>query len=131
MVRSAIQVGIVLLSLAGLQACDAGTSGQGRGDAGTIVGVVKRGPIMPVCREGVPCDGVFPGAKVVVRTQDGSVVRRTTSDDNGVFNAAVPQGAYTVDIEVEGMLPHCSPASVSVRAGETANVEVNCDTGIR
>jgi Carboxypeptidase regulatory-like domain len=129
--RSFVGAGIVLISLLGLQACDAGTAGQGRRDNGTIAGLVKRGPIMPVCREGVPCDGVYAGAKVLVRTQDGDLVQRAVSNDKGAFAADVPAGAYTVSVEVDGMLPRCSPANVSVRARETVTVEVDCDTGIR
>jgi hypothetical protein len=98
---------------------------------GVIVGQVKLGPIMPVCREGVPCDGVYKGAKVVVRARDGAVASRATADDNGEFSADVPAGTYTVAIDVQGPLPSCSSAEATVAARSKARVAIDCDSGIR
>jgi hypothetical protein len=109
-----------------LQACEAGSM-----ETGVIEGLVKLGPIMPVCREGVPCDGVYKGAKVVVRAPGGQVVKRTTADDKGAFSMDAPAGHYEVGIDVEGPLPRCVPAQVSVEARKTAHVEIDCDSGIR
>jgi hypothetical protein len=86
---------------------------------------------MPVCREGVPCDGVYKGARVVVRRSSGQAVQRATADENGTFSVDVPAGAYEVAVEVDGMLPRCTPAPVTVHARQAARVEIDCDSGIR
>lgn len=86
---------------------------------------------MPVCREGVPCDGVYKDAKVVVRAKSGAVVARATSDSNGDFQVDVAAGAYTVGIAVEGPLPHCAETEAVVSKGQTAQVTIDCDSGIR
>ncbi len=100
-------------------------------ESGVIKGVVKLGPIMPVCREGVPCDGVYKGAKVVLRALGGQVVKRVTADDKGEFWMDAPVGNFDVAVDVEGPLPSCTPAQVSVKARETVRVEIDCDSGIR
>ena len=104
--------------------------GQASG-AGTLVGHVTLGPIMPVCREGVPCDGVYKDAVVEVRTKSGTVVAQAKTDDSGDFRVDVAAGAYTVAIAVDAMLPRCSEAEVVVAKGQTATVTIDCDTGIR
>jgi hypothetical protein len=109
-----------------LQACEVGSM-----ETGVITGVVKLGPIMPVCREGVPCDGVYQGARVVLRTTDGQVVKRATADDKGRFRMDTEAGRYEVGVDVEGPMPSCTPAPVSVNARETVHVAIDCDSGIR
>ena len=100
-------------------------------ESGVITGVVKLGPIMPVCQEGVPCDGVYKGAKVVLRTPSGQAVKRVTADDKGEFWMDAPAGRFDVAVDVEGPMPTCTPAQVSVKARETVRVEIDCDSGIR
>jgi hypothetical protein len=116
----------VFFALLALQSCEAGSM-----EAGVIAGLVKLGPIMPVCREGVPCDGVYKDAKVVLRTLGGQVVNHATADGKGEFWMDAAAGRYEVAVEVEGPLPRCTPAQVSVGAGETVRVEIDCDSGIR
>lgn len=121
---------VVILSavMAAAGACGL-EAGQG-GERGTIAGQVTRGPIMPVCREGVPCDGPFAGAKVIVRGAGGGEAR-AVADEAGAFRVDVAAGHYTVGVEVEGMLPHCQQVDVTVVASETARADIGCDTGIR
>jgi hypothetical protein len=118
---------LLLLSVGG---CGAETA-QHSGDGGAIAGLVTLGPIMPVCREGVPCDGVYKGAKVLIRDKNGKAATRVVADDNGEFRAEVPAGAYTVEIEVGNMLPSCSSATAMVVVRETVSVKIDCDSGIR
>ena len=101
------------------------------GGGGVIAGRVTLGPIMPVCRVDVPCDGVFKDAKIVVRAKSGAVVARTVSDANGDFRVDVAAGAYTVAVAVEAMLPHCGEAEAVVAQGQTVRVAIDCDSGIR
>jgi hypothetical protein len=114
------------VALLALQACDAEPIATG-----VITGLVRLGPIMPVCREGVPCDGVYKGARVVLRTPSGQVVKRATADERGEFWMDAAVGRYEVGIDVEGPMPSCASAQVSVNARETVSVEIDCDSGIR
>jgi hypothetical protein len=118
--------GLIVVAALAAAACNAEVERGG----GTIVGHVTLGPIMPVCREGVPCDGVYKGANVEVRARSGTVAR-TKTDDNGDFRIDVAAGAYTVAIAVDAMLPSCAKADVVVTKGQTATVAIGCDTGIR
>lgn len=122
-------LGVVALATAG---CGAESGGDGHGipDAGVIAGVVKLGPIMPVCREGVPCDGIYKGAKVVVTGRRGGVAR-VTADDKGEFWIDVAPGTYSVSVDVQAVLPHCRAADVIVPARQIVRIEIDCDSGIR
>ena len=108
-----------------------GLEAEQGGERGTIEGRVMRGPIMPVCREGVPCDGPFAGAKIIVRATRGGAEARTVADQAGGFRVDVAAGRYSVGVEVEGMLPRCSQVEVTVIAHETERADIACDTGIR
>jgi hypothetical protein len=123
-------LGVVGLATAGCSV-ESGGGGHGIPDAGVIAGVVKLGPIMPVCREGVPCDGIYKGAKVVVTGRRGGVVSRVTTDDKGEFWADVAPGTYSVSVEVQAVLPHCQAADVIVPARQIVRIEIDCDSGIR
>lgn len=116
----------VSIALLALQACEAGSL-----ETGVVEGVVKLGPIMPVCQAGVPCDGVYKGAKVALRTLEGRVVKRVTADDNGAFSMVAPTGRFEVVVEVEGPLPSCTPTQISVAARQSVRAEIDCDSGIR
>ncbi len=120
------RIAAIPFALLALQACGAGST-----ETGVITGVVKLGPIMPVCREDVPCDGVYKGAKVVLRTPGGQVVQRATADDKGEFRMDATAGRFEVGVEVDGPMPSCTPAQVSVKARESVHVEIDCDSGIR
>jgi hypothetical protein len=120
------RLAVVTIALV-LQACNA----EPAAEMGTVSGVVNLGPIMPVCQVGVPCDGVYKGAKVVLRIPGGQAVKRATADDNGAFQLDAPAGSYEVAVEVEGPLPRCTSVPVAVKARETVKAVVDCDSGIR
>lgn len=121
--------GLMLIAALVAVACNAEVGQAGGG--GTIVGHVTLGPIMPVCREGVPCDGVYKDANIEVRTKSGTVAARAKTDANGDFRVDVPAGTYTVGVAVEAMLPRCSEAEAVVSKGQTVQVAIDCDSGIR
>ena len=117
------------LAAAGLPACgNPIAAGDG---ASAIEGRVSLGPSMPVCRQGIPCDRAFSGAKVVVRTESGASIARATADEDGKFRVDVAAGVYNVGVDVDGPLPRCSQIRVVVTAGKPARADVDCDTGIR
>ena len=122
-----VSIGLVLLWA--LPGCSVET--EAGAATGTIKGHVSLGPIMPVCRVGTPCDGVYAGAKVAVRTAGGTVVARSAADQRGEFQIDVSAGAYVVGVEVSGPLPHCSQTDVTVAAGQMSKADIDCDSGIR
>ena len=122
----------VLTTLAGCgeesQPADEPTSG--------INGVVHLGPQCPVETAGDDCaDEPAAGVTVVVAEQVpgeayalGDEVARTTTADDGTFTVALAPGDYVVTAEA-GM--SCELMDARVVAGEYADVDLPCDTGIR
>jgi hypothetical protein len=92
-------------------------------------GTVRRGPISPVCREGVPCDAPAPG--VVLSFTRNGVVRKARTSLNGTYRIALPPGTYSVttSLRLFGRTPR--PARVRVRAGRWDTIGFSVDTGIR
>lgn len=91
-----------------------------------------RGPIMPVCREGVPCDE--PASNVVlVFTQSGRVVARTTTGRNGNYRLSLRPGRYVVRTTTRPLTlgSGLSPRVVLVPRHRVARVDFQIDTGIR
>jgi hypothetical protein len=117
------RAGILSLVAFVLPACGA-EMGASRA-LGTIEGRVALGPIMPVCQEGVPCDGV------VVRDKSGDEVARTTADDKGEFRVDVSAGARIVGVSVKGPMPSCRETEVVVVSGQSVRADLDCDSGIR
>jgi len=93
-------------------------------------GIVMRGPITPVCREGVPCDE--PAANVVlVFSQSGRVVARTTTGRDGRYRLALRPGRYGVRTTRLTLGSGLSPRIVVVPRYRMARVDFEIDTGIR
>src|SRR4051812_41532377 len=121
--RSARLLAVIVLgcTLAAGAAASPWTSG--------LHGSVRRGPITPVCREGVPCDAPAPG--VVLTFSRAGAARRVRTDPKGLYRIALPPGTYSVatNLRVFGRTPH--PARVRVRAGHWDRIVFSIDTGIR
>ena len=122
-----VTVGLALLFV--LPGCSAET--EAGATSGTIKGHVSLGPTMPVCRIGTPCGGDYAGAKIVVRTADGTVAARLAAGQKGEYRIDVSAGTYVVGVEVSGALPRCSQMDVVVAAGRISAAEIACDSGIR
>jgi hypothetical protein len=121
-VGASLAVGLALVPLAA-----AGSRGSG------LYGVVRRGPIAPVCRAGVPCDAPAPVKLVLSRARaDGGSVYWLRSDEKGRYRIALPPGIYRVGTGKKptigsGIKPH----AVHVRAGRWDRIDFFVDTGIR
>lgn len=117
---------ILAAVLVAAAACGAanGTSAQGG-----LYGKVTKGPIMPVCREGVPCDG--PAARLtLVFSRNGTAVARTTTRQDGSYRLALRPGRYTVRAVPRGLVPP-EPGVVTVAADRFRRIDFFVDTGIR
>jgi hypothetical protein len=92
-------------------------------------GTVRRGPITPVCRAGVPCDARAPN--VTLTFSRAGLARKTRTDQQGAYRIGLPPGIYSVRTNSKpfGQTPH--PATVHVRAGHNDKIVFTIDTGIR
>lgn len=105
--------------------------------AGTarIVVELLAGPVCPVERN--PPDPSCAARKVadthvVLRDASGNQVGEGTSDGDGKVTFLVPGGDYVVEsAAVAGLMGQAQPQNVTVADGQTANVVLSYDTGIR
>ena len=93
--------------------------------AAVLDGTVTIGPLTPVCRVGVPCDGPARGATLTFVRPGRAVSVRT--DGAGRYRVTLRPGTWIVRASV-GM--RLSPTSVTVRPGAQHD-DFAVDTGIR
>jgi hypothetical protein len=116
-------VGLVAL-LAGCQ------NGAGApGDRTGLQGVIRRGPVTPVCRPDIPCDAPFAGQFLV--SKGNRVVAEFTSDSAGRFQVALAPGDYLIAPTPGAPVMPGQQESVSVPDSGVAVVALDFDTGIR
>ena len=116
------RVGVALL-VAGMLAAPAAAAGPSG-----LRGVVRRGPIRPVCQVGVPCSA--PAQHVtLVFLRNGAAAGRVTTDGQGRYRILLAPGAYAV--RIAGVRFGFRPQQVSVPAGRIAVRPFSIDTGIR
>ena len=137
MVRSSVVV-LALLALAGCGQQADGTGGPPGPltENATVAGTVTLGPQCPVESADEPCPAVPPAGVTVTVAERlpgeayaaGPTVATGTTDVDGRFSIGVPAGEYVVTADA-GM--SCELMDVVAVAGERADVEVPCDTGIR
>jgi hypothetical protein len=116
---------ITALALAALGA----TFAHGVAPSG-LRGLVTRSPIMPVCREGVPCSAPAKNTPLVFFRKGSSVKART--DSAGRYRVALVPGWWNV--RTAGRLQigsGISPTRVRVYAARFRVVDLDIDTGIR
>jgi hypothetical protein len=120
------------LLIASFMVLASGCQGGGTAPLDTgLTGVVLRGPIEPVCQEGVPCDAPF-AATFSVR-QDGRVVRSFSSAADGRFTVMLVPGAYQVvpGADAPIIAPATQVRDVVVGASGLTVDTLVFDTGIR
>ncbi len=105
------------------------------GKVGTLLGRVTLSPTCPVERN-PPDPNCLPKgyATTVTILSPGSqtVVSTVVSDADGMFSVALPVGSYVVKAQGGQTLPRCDyPQSVSILSGETSQIALSCDSGIR
>jgi hypothetical protein len=102
----------------------------GRTARSGLYGTVRRGPTMPVCRQGQPCDA--PAKVTLVFSRDGAEVARTRSSAKGSYRLALGPGLYSVRTTGATRIGRgLRPARVRVRPGRFDRIDFFIDTGIR
>ena len=101
-----------------------------------IRGMVLLGPTCPIGEEPdplnpIPCLTPY-AAQLVILDADNQPVGTVSSGVDGRFEITLPAGDYVVTPRAgDQPFPIAQPLSVTVVAGEYAEVEINYDTGIR
>lgn len=97
-----------------------------------VFGKVTAGPTCPVAQAENPCDPRPVDAEIEARTSTGAVVATTHTDDTGAYDLQLAPATYTL-VAATGStpLPRCTPITITIAAGETAQANIDCDTGIR
>jgi len=93
-------------------------------------GVVMRGPIKPVCREGEPCEVPAKGLSLQFR-RDGRVRAQVKTTRTGRYLVRLRPGRYGVTSP--GLRPwqQLSPKVVRVPRGRVGRVDLHLDTGLQ
>ena len=100
--------------------------GQGTG----LEGMVRRGPIQPVCRVGEPCDAPFSAAFEVWQQQQ--LVTKFRSDSTGHYRVLLAPGAYTIVADSGAPIwPARQAHDVTVGSVGLTHLDLDFDTGIR
>ena len=102
---------------------------------GYLEGHVTIGPICPIEREGVSCPvppEAYAARELLIYYQGQGVSAKAQINSSGNYWIALRPGRYRVDINKVGMdrsqeVPH----EIDVRAGETIQLDIDIDTGIR
>jgi hypothetical protein len=108
-----------------------GSAGSaGSGTASGLRGLVKRGPITPVCRVGVPCEEPAHGVKLVF-SRSGKVVATAVTNQKGWYRVTLRSGRYSVRTNRTGFERRTSPSAATVPSDRVARRDFHIDTGIR
>jgi hypothetical protein len=99
---------------------------------GTLAGVVTRGPVVPVCVAGQPCDEPASNVRLLF-IRNGAVVGRATTNLYGRYRLRLPAGTYGVRRAVTAapIDRNLDPNRARVYAGRLTRVDFSIDTGIR
>jgi hypothetical protein len=134
MIRNSILLATVFIGLvlAGLSVgCSSGTAGSG-----ILEGNVTIGPICPVEQPGNPCPvpcEMYQARKVLIYDSNGTrLITEVDIDCNGHYWVELKPGGFTVDINRD-VFGHVSgvPQKIEISAGQTIELNIDIDTGIR
>ena len=130
MTKISILLAVIVSGLL-LTGCSAGNL-----ETGTLDGTVTIGPIWPVEPPGgnppIPCE-VYEARKVMIYDKNGSkLVKKVDLDCKGYYSINLNPSVYTVDINHVGIdrSPDV-PTKIEIRPGETVELDIDIDTGIR
>jgi hypothetical protein len=118
------------VALAAVAAVALGCGSAGGGTASGLRGLVKRGPVTPVCRANQPCEAPAPGVKLLF-SRSGKVAATATTNSKGWYRVTLRPGRYSVRTNLRRFGTRPQPASVAVPSGRVARRDFFVDTGIR
>lgn len=103
---------------------------------GTLIGHITIGPNCPVEREGVSCTPspeAYASREFVVLNSSQKEVTRFYADASGNYKISLLPGTYTVVSAKTGFgsMSKDLPATVVIKAGQSATLNIDIDTGIR
>ena len=100
---------------------------------GTVDGVVLASPGCPVDQVPNACPPrPVPNREVFFTPLKGGKVAQETTDQQGKFTAVLPPGTYMVKVPQTGSYPiQRQPQQVTVVAGQTVQLQIILDSGIR
>ena len=105
------------------------------GETGAVRGSVILGPTCPV--ERIPPDPAcapkpYQTTIAISRNiETPSAFETVQSDASGTFSVSLAPGEYDFYVQNQAILPRCTEQVVTVTAGKTSKITINCDTGIR
>jgi hypothetical protein len=117
-----------VVALGALFALAIGCGSAGGGTTTGLRGYVMRGPTMPVCRVGVPCEEPAPGVKLRF-SRSGKLVATATTNARGWYRVVLRSGQYSVSIKAK--VTAFGPRAVRVQKGLMKRRDFSIDTGIR
>ena len=95
-----------------------------------LYGTVHRGPIVPVCRVGEPCEG--PAHVTLVFSRLGQTVARVHTREDGSYRIRLRPGRYSVRTTSTSVFERKpDPATATVPRIGYRRVNFFIDTGIR
>lgn len=102
---------------------------------GTLTGYVTIGPLCPVEPCTVPQDqlaAAYAARTIIISNMGGSVIAEAVPDPHSGYSITLKPGTYRLDIRYRGIdrSPDL-PKTVIIRAGETVQLDISIDTGIR
>lgn len=90
---------------------------------------VERNPPDPNCR---PTEETFKAWPISVFDKNRNKITQIKPDSEGNFRIELGEGHYIVDLEKDSVFGRRNlPAHVMINAGETYNLDIEIDTGIR
>ena len=114
---------VALIALVALTAAVPAAATQATG----VRGLVTRGPIAPVCLEGVPCSG--PAKHIKITFVRAGVAKTVLTGANGRYSILLAPGTYAVRFPSAKF--GFRPRSATVVAGRMSTRDFSIDTGIR
>jgi hypothetical protein len=109
---------------------------NGNAETGILTGTVTIGPISPVVRPGeepvIPCE-VYETRKIMVYDGDmEELIKQVGINCDGIYMVELTPGVYAIDINSIGIdYSDEVPRKIVIRPGDTYELNLDIDTGIR
>jgi hypothetical protein len=134
--RSAFIVLLIAIAIVVVIILSTTTAAPGSGTGiGTLSGNVTIGPLCPV----EPCAishekivAAYAARPIMITTEEGTIMGTVIPDPDTSYSITLRPGTYVVDIRHQGIGGSGDlPKTVTIRAGETIQLDISIDTGIR